>query len=195
MKINFSALKIARIISYLFIPPVMNLLTFLYLSGFSEGKTKITIILLSALFGVIIPIIFFIIMRRKGKIDDDDAKIKEQRSVPYLFGIFLIVIAIILSINFKLPEIIVVVWIAYLLNSVILLTVNKIWKMSAHALGTAIPVGVVLHFSIEMTCVFLLILLITSWSRLKLKVHTPAQVLAGALTGITVTFFTIYFLG
>ncbi len=195
MKINFSSSKIARIISYLFIPPVMNLLTFIYLSGFSEGKTKFTIILLSALFGVIIPIVFFVIMRRKGKIDDDDAVIKEQRSIPYLFGIFLILIAVLLSINFKLPQIIVTVWIAYLLNSVILLVVNGIWKMSAHAMGTAIPVGVTLHFSGAMLLVFTLIMLVTSWSRIKLNVHTPAQVFAGALTGITVTYLIIYFLG
>ncbi len=194
MKNNSTGKKVARIVSYLFIPPVMNLLTFLYLAGFSTGKTKSNIIFISALFGVIIPIIFFVIMRRKGKIDDDDAKIKEQRSIPYLFGIFLIVIAILFSIYLHLPEIIVVVWIAYLLNSVILLAVNGMWKMSAHAMGTAIPVGVALNFSYEMFFVFLFILLITSWSRLKLKVHTPAQVLAGALTGFTVTYLTIYFL-
>ncbi len=186
--------KLARIVSYLFIPPVMNFLTFLYLSFFQPEPVKLPVILISLAFGVLIPIVFFVIMRKKGKIDDNDAKIKEQRSVPYLFGIFLILIAIVLSVKLNLPTIILSVWIAYLLNSVILLLVNKFWKMSAHALGTAIPVGVALNFSLFASLFFIFILVITSISRIILKVHSPAQVFAGALTGILVTYLTIIFL-
>ncbi len=195
MKNNSVTRKIARIISYAFIPPVMNLLTFIYLSTFYTGTAKLWTITLSVIFGVLLPITFFIVMRKKGKIDDDDAKIKEQRSVPYLFGIFLIILAIFLSGHLNLPNAISVVWLAYLLNSVLLLIINKFWKMSAHALGAAIPFGVAINFSLTTSIIFFIILVFTSLSRLILKVHTPAQVLAGAFTGILVTYLTIYFLG
>lgn len=185
---NLQQNKLARIISYLFIPPLMNFFIFVFLAVYLqlEPKIKMAIILISFLFGLAVPIIYFVIMRSKGKIDDNDAQVKEQRTSPYLFGIFLTIIAILLSVYLVNNRIITIAWIAYLICSVILVIVNKSWKISAHAMGTAIPLGIILFYSNLLSLTLVIILILVGWSRIKLKMHNLNQVLAGSFLGVIV---------
>ena len=83
--------KIARIISDIFIPPTFNLLGFIYIAIFSEYylSQKLLIIASSLIFGVAMPIAFFVVLRKKKIVTDNDAVIKEQRTYPYLVSIVL----------------------------------------------------------------------------------------------------------
>jgi len=185
---SLKQIKIARIVSYLFIPPLMNFFLFISLAIYLqlEPKIKTVVILISFLFGLAIPIIYFVIMRSKGKIDDNDAQIKEQRKNPYLFGIFLTIVAILLSIYLVNNRIITVAWCAYLVCSIILVIVNKYWKISAHAMGAAIPLGIMLFYSNLLSLSLVMILFLVGWSRIKLKMHNLNQVLAGGFLGVIV---------
>ena len=185
--------QIAKIISYLFIPPVMNLFIFLLFSNKFENSEKGIIVFLSALiFGFILPIVTFIILRKKGKVIDNDATIKEERTVPYLYGIGFSVLAILLLYISKTSLHSFLLWEAYLINSVVLIIVNKYWKISAHAMGAAIPLGAAMFLNNMWISIFFIILLLVGWSRYKLKVHTLGQIIGGSFVGCVITYFLLY---
>ncbi len=184
--------RIAKILSYIFIPPVMNIAIFILLAFKLEEEGKQQYVILSAIiFGFLLPLATFIILRKKGKIVDDDATIKEERTVPYLFGISFSILAIIFLYYFEISELSVLLWISYFFNSIVLIAVNKYWKISAHAMGAAIPFSASTLFGGLYSLVFGIVLLLVSWARYKLKVHTVAQIIAGAFVGFIITFLLL----
>lgn len=183
---------IAKIISYLFIPPAMNIFIFLLYSNKFENKEKaITVILSALIFGFILPIVTFIILRKKGKVIDNDATIKEERTVPYLYGVGFTLFAILFLYLSKTSSQSIILWEAYLINSIVLIIVNKYWKISAHAMGAAIPLGAAMFLNNIWIAIFFIILLLVGWSRYKLKVHTLPQIIGGSFVGFAITYLLL----
>lgn len=185
---------IARYLSAVFVPPSFTFLIFLYIGckmsrNISEG---LIISGLGLLLGLIIPVVFFFYLMKKGKVGDTDATIKEERNIPYSFGIMLSACGMVLSLLFKLPEITAIMWGIYLINMFLLLVINKYWKISAHALGASIPLGFfVFLFNWTGLLYFPLVILI-GWSRIYLKKHDTFQVIAGSITGFSVSLLVLY---
>ena len=70
--------------------------------------------------------------------------------------------------------------------------INKYWKISAHAMGAAMPLGaLVLNFDIYLVISSAIILFLVGFSRIYLKVHTVLQVFVGTLVGFVVSFALI----
>lgn len=186
--------KIARIISTLFIPPTLTLLIFIYLAIILEPNLKIKLIIISAalIFGFILPILMFVYLRKQGMVKDDDATIKEERTIPFFISIIFCTFAftILLFVNTNL--IIISVWFCYILNTALLIIINKYWKISAHAIGVAAPMGVLTFVTgLSALPLTLLLVLIVGWSRIKLKVHTKPQVITGSLFGFILTYLQL----
>ena len=130
--------------------------------------------------------------RRRGKIVNDDATIKEERTLPYIYAIGFSTLGVILSSIFGLSEKIIMLWMVYLVNSILIININRFWKISAHAMGAAMPLGALIIVGSEtLFLVSFLILMLVSFSRLFLKVHTFIQVLAGAAAGFLVSFLLL----
>jgi membrane-associated phospholipid phosphatase len=181
--------KIAKIISYLFVPPVTNFLIFIFYSFYFEKNIQVWYsIFISFLLGLTIPIYTFLQFRKKGKILNDDATIKEERTIPYIYSIFFTLSGVIMSGFLHLDVKIIMLWMIYVITSIVIINVNRFWKISAHAMGAAIPLGA--SVIINEVHLFLIILLLVSWSRFYLKVHTITQILAGGVLG----FLTSYLL-
>ncbi len=187
---NKTILKTAKIISYVFVPPVLNFLIFILYSIHYEIGIKILYsISISFLFGFSIPIITFLNFRRKGKIINDDATIKEERTIPYIYGIIFTFFGVVLSGIFELNEAIIMLWMIYLICSIVIININRFWKISAHTMGAAIPLGAAFFFSY--VSVFLGIIILISWSRFYLKVHTFTQIFAGTFIGFTISYMLL----
>jgi hypothetical protein len=74
----------------------------------------------------------------------------------------------------------------YTFVTIILLFINKFWKVSVHSAGVTGPIfALIFVFGIIVLPLSLLILLV-SWSRIKLHKHTFRQTLVGALIPIAV---------
>jgi membrane-associated phospholipid phosphatase len=74
----------------------------------------------------------------------------------------------------------------YTFVTIILLFINKFWKVSVHSAGVTGPIfALIFVFGIIVLPLSLLILLV-SWSRIKLQKHTFRQTLVGALIPIAV---------
>jgi len=188
---NFT--KPAKYISYLFIPPVMNLFIFtVYSIEFEEYPNSLIAIAISFTLGLFMPVIVFLNFRRKGLLADNDATIKEERTLPYIYAIGFSLSGVLLSGIFKLNEKLIMLWMIYLVTSILIININKHWKISAHALGVAIALGALVNFSNStMLLITTVILFLVSFSRLYLKVHTFFQVIAGALVGFFVSYILL----
>ncbi len=183
----------AKTISTLFVPPSFTFLIFLYL-GLTlpvDLESSLQIILSGFILGLIFPILFFLFLMKKGKVGDADATIKEQRTIPYSFGIIISLFAILFTIWLRLDHLIIYMWIVYFLNMIALISINKYWKISAHALGAATPVGLLIFMHGFLGFLFLPLAAIVFWSRILLKKHTIGQVIAGGILGFLLSFGTL----
>lgn len=176
---------IAKYISYIFIPPAMNFLIFLVFSFEIENSGKSWLgLLISFLFGLLIPVITILKFKKDGVLSDYDATIKEERLVPYIFAIGYSLAGVIFSSLAGLNENLIMLWMVYVFVSIFIININHFWKISAHAMGAAAPIGALTileqnHYLI----IFMGIFILVAAARLILKVHTFGQVLLGGIIG------------
>jgi len=185
--------EIAKTISYLFIPPINLLITFIVLANqiYVDPELKIYTIIVALIFGFILPIAVFVYLRKKGKIINDDATIKDERMLPYVIGLGLAINALILSFVFELHPLIIALWFAYIIIQLVMIITNIYWKISAHLIGVGIPFATFLFLFQSDAIYLILIPIIVGWARLTLKVHTPMQVIFGFLLGVLPTYFIL----
>lgn len=188
--------KIARIISTIFVPPSIMLFIFFYFAfAFeSSAEKKIAVVAAVILFGFILPVIMFVYFRKRGQIVDIDASLKEERTVPFLIAVFFYLCGLIFLILAGINFITLSCWFCYISNTLIIILINKNWKISAHALGVSGPLGAITYALGPQGLLFVVLLLIVGWSRLHLKVHTIAQIIAGGITGFALTYFQMLLL-
>ncbi len=186
--------SLAKMISYLFIPQINLILSFYILSYHIYGcSPDLTFsMFVAALFGFILPVIFFIIMRFRGKIVDDDASNKKERTIPYFFGTVIIIFALFVSLFLKFHPLIIALWVSYLLISIMLLFINLLWKISAHSIGVAIPLSLFIFLFPWEYILFIPIVIAVSWSRLYQSLHSPLQVILGLLLGYWITSILLH---
>lgn len=186
---------LARYTSYIFVPPSFTFLIFSYLGFLSEPsyESKILVVIHSFVFGLILPIIFFVHLRKKGIVNDVDATIKEERIQPYMFGVFLCLTGALSSYLLNFDSIIYYLWLIYFFNTLILILINKYWKISAHAIGASTPMGVLIYLYGVFGVVYIPVVILIGWSRIYLKKHTKAQVFVGSIFGFLLTLAQLYF--
>ena len=182
--------KPSKYISYLFIPPVMNLFIFIIYSVKIENAPKSYYgIIISFLFGLLFPLIAIIEFRRRGVLSNNDATIKEERTLPYIYAIGFSLAGLSISSFISLDVNLIMLWMIYLINSILILNINRFWKISAHTMGASMPLGALMIIQdTSFILVSLIILILVAISRLYLKVHSFMQVLLGSIIGFTVSF-------
>jgi len=186
-------IKLAKIISYIFVPPVSLMIIFIIIANqiYIDTRLKFMTLVIAAMFGFILPVFVFLFLRKNGKIINDDATLKEERTVPFLIGIGLAIIALIFSYFHELHSLILGLWISYILIQIVVVLINLNWKISAHLVGIGIPYATFIFlFKTEFSYVLFIPILI-GWARLTLKVHTPLQIVAGFLLGTIPTYFIL----
>lgn len=185
--------KIARIISNVFVPPSFNIIVFTLFAFTLESdftKRMITIAV-SIIFGFIFNVLLFVLFRKKGKLVDLDASVREERTVPFLIAVLFYLIGFIILIFFNVNIVSIAFWFCYISNTLLIVLINKYWKISAHAMGAAGPTAAVFFVFPLLSIIFFLIVFLVGWSRIKLKCHNLSQVLTGVLLGFFSTLIQI----
>jgi membrane-associated phospholipid phosphatase len=186
--------NITRIISTLFVPPSFTIIVFtLFAFTLETESLKIVItILVAFLFGFTAQIILFVVLRRRGKIVDLDASVKEERTTPFLISVGFYLIGLVILIIFHVNIISIAFWFCYISNTLVTILINKHWKISAHAMGAAGPLAALTYVFGPISLLFAIIVFLVGWSRIQLKVHNLAQVMAGVLLAVVSTYLQIY---
>lgn len=188
--------RLAKIISVLFVPPSFTLLVFTYFAFTLETEIikRIILISITLTFGFLFHIILFFYLRKKGKIADSEASIKEERTFPFLVSIIFYTIGFIILLLTDISIVSIAFWFCYISNTFLIMIINKSWKISAHMMGAAGPLAALI-FAIGFNAFYFIpLILIIAWARLYLKLHSVPQIIAGALTGFISTYLQMYFI-
>lgn len=188
------SIKLARIISTIFVPPSFTLIFFLSFSFSLEltYQKSLVMILVALIFGFVAPIVLFLFLRNKGKLVDIDASVKEERTVPFLIAELFYLAGLFILIFYKINIISIAFWFCYISNTLIIVFINKYWKISVHAMGAAGPAAAIIFIFGWIGLLMFAVVAIVGWSRVKLKCHSISQVFAGALFGFVSTYLQIY---
>jgi membrane-associated phospholipid phosphatase len=180
--------RIARLISNIFNPFLVSFFTIVLLvwhttTSPASAFTWATIALVLS----VIPVFFFIVYQvRRKKLDSFFPEGQGQRKTIYVLASVLAAIGCGVMWYFNAPELLTVSFIAGLAAVVIFMVINVFWKISLHtAFISGAAAVLTLVFGVQVAWVFVLLPLV-GWSRLELKLHTPAQVAAGAVLAATI---------
>lgn len=146
--------------------------------------------LLGCLFAAVIPLVFINYGIRRGRWADRHVGPRQQRIIVMVFIIGSVTTGIALMAFLGSPRTMIALITAMLTTLAALLAVTPAWKISVHA---AVSSGSVAMLAMTYGPWLLLaypLVAVVGWSRVELKDHTLAQVLAGTAVGAAVAATT-----
>ncbi len=188
--------RFARLFSTLLVPPSFTIIIFtiLALTFENESLKKIITILTAFIFGFSAQIILFVIFRKRGKIIDLDASVKEERTTPFLISVGFYLAGLIILLIFRVHIFSIAFWFCYISNTLVIISINRYWKISVHSMGASGSLAVATYVFGFSALIFSFIVFLVGWSRIQLKVHNLLQVVAGILLGFISTYVQMYFI-
>jgi hypothetical protein len=180
--------KLANIVSAVMNAPLITLLTFVPLV-LKFGSGDITqILIITSLFGCVLPLIMVVFMLKRGVITDFYATDRMERFIPFAATITSYTFGALALSAIKAPVPITALMACYIVNGIVLLAITLKWKISIHASGIVSPVTALVYL-LGSRLVFLFLLIIpVAWARVELNAHDKKQVTAGAIISTILTW-------
>lgn len=197
--------SIAHVISTVFQPLLMPtygvMLLFVYTYfGVMYTNQFWLIITPIFLFSFLIPAILIFMLFRLGVISDLSLKKRKQRFFPYLITLVSYTAMMIFYYRMQMPKWFLMMIAASIAIMIIAILITLVWKISAHMFGIGGLIGGAMSVSyfVERSnpfYMFMGLFILAGFigtSRLILKRHTLAQVVAGFLLGFIVSFIFVW---
>jgi membrane-associated phospholipid phosphatase len=180
----------AERVSYLLEPKNWIIATTLAVGWHADGLDGLGWGAVAALFAGVVPMVFISRGVRHGRWDDRYVGAKRPRLIVLAFIIASVAVGLTLLVGLGAPGEL-TGYIGCMLPSVaVLAAITTLWKISIHCAVAAGSVTILaLLFGPGLAPAYLLVAL-TAWSRVVLKDHTPAQVIAGSVLGVAAAFVT-----
>lgn len=163
-------------------------------SSFTRGTLIGWLILLGVL--TILGIFIGVIAWARGMVLDADLlaapMILIDRSRILLVYLSLILMLLIVTFRMGQPEPLHALLVTLLILGFLVVLITIFWKISLHMLGSAMVVTALLAILGTGWWWISLLIPLIAWARLKLKRHTPLQLMAGLLLGFSVTAVVLY---
>ncbi|WFE63243.1 MULTISPECIES: phosphatase PAP2 family protein [Micromonospora] len=139
--------------------------------------------LLATVFAAGVPCAYILGGVRRGRLTDRHIGRREQRRVPLLLGLASAAAGLALLVLLGAPRALLALVTAGVVGLVVAVSVSHWWKMSIHAaVAAGTLVVLMLTFGPRLLPAVPLLGLV-GWSRVRLRDHTVAQVVVGALVG------------
>jgi membrane-associated phospholipid phosphatase len=135
----------------------------------------------------IMPVMYIALMVRRGKITDIHMKVRSQRFRPFLVSILCTTIAWWTLRFMGAPSVVPLFALFSLVQMVMMALITLVWQISMHAMsiaGAAVALGFLFGGTAALAAAPFVILV--GAARLRLKRHTPAQVLVGTVLGVII---------
>lgn len=176
--------RAARWLTETFQPPVVVsiqlLISPLVQPGFPETMVYGA---LAALFVCVVPLILLLVLVRLGKVTDHHVSDRKQRAPVLLMALGSILAGLLVLEALNAPPSVVAMVLAVVGGVVVLAAVSPFWKMSGHAAAIACSAVIAVLMLGAAWVPLLLLVPAVGWSRVVLRAHTVAQVVAGSLFG------------
>ena len=138
----------------------------------------------------LLPVIISYLLVKKGWIKSLEMQKREERLMPYITNILLLLLTAFLIYQFKLPRVFFLLSLGAATAVAIAVIINIKWKISIHMIGIGGLIGTFFGLStfllVDLRMIIILFLLISGLlgvARLTLGAHNPAQIYAGFLAG------------
>lgn len=138
---------------------------------------------LAALFVCVLPLILLLVLVRLGKVTDHHVSDRKQRAPVLLMALGSILAGLLVLEAAGAPRSVVAMVLAVVGGVVVLAAVSPFWKMSGHAAAISCSAVIAVLMLGPAWAPLLLLVPAVGWSRVVLRAHTVAQVVAGSLFG------------
>ena len=139
-------------------------------------------------FGIIIPLMMMYELSKHGIISDFYVQQKNERTKPFAGAIASYLLGSLTLFWMNAPTMITAFMLCYAGNTAIIMLITLRWKISVHTAGIAGPAtGLIYGIGLWAAALFALLVPV-GWARMRLKAHTPLQLLAGMLVTIVATW-------
>jgi len=138
---------------------------------------------LAALFVCVLPLLLLLVLVRQGKVTDHHVSDRRQRAPVLLMALASILAGLLVLTAAGAPRSVVAMVLAVVAGVVVLAGISPFWKISGHAaaVSSAAVIGVLMLGPAWLP--LLLLIPAVGWSRVVLRAHSAAQVIAGSLFG------------
>ena len=185
-----SADRIAEIISYVF-HPLLVVIPTLVIAMVRLGSTLGQAIFWTVLSIVIVNLPMALLLLwgvRSGKYTDASVSVREQRTSIYAVGGTCLVILLAVLIIGKAPVVIIACLISAVIATALGYWVNRYTKLSLHSAALAGCTAVLLWTAPLIGVIMAVFALLVGWARIRLKHHTPVQILIGWMVSMICVF-------
>nr|WP_307433559.1 phosphatase PAP2 family protein [Pseudarthrobacter defluvii] len=138
---------------------------------------------LAALFVCVLPLVVLLVLVRLGKVTDHHVSDRKQRAPVLLMALGCIAVGLLVLNAVDTPPSVVAMVLAVVGGVAVLAAVSPFWKMSGHAAAMSCAAVVYVLMLGPAWAPLLLLAPAVSWSRVVLRAHSLAQVVAGSLFG------------
>jgi membrane-associated phospholipid phosphatase len=135
------------------------------------------------LFVCVVPLLLLLVLVRLGKVTDHHVSDRKQRAPVLLMALGSIVAGLLVLEAVGTPESVIAMVLAVVGGVVVLAGVSPFWKISGHAAAISSSAVIAVLMLGPAWLPLLLLIPPVAWSRVVLRAHTMAQVVAGALFG------------
>lgn len=179
--------RLARAASEVLAPPILAPLL-LVIAALAPGVTGRTVLaaVVAVLFTIVAPMAVIVVLARRGRLSGHYVPERTERTPVYLGTLVSGGVGMVLLVMLRAPGTLYVVMGGIATGLVAVLLVTLWWKISAH---TAVAASVSVTLAGWLGGAWWLMLavpLMVAWSRVRMRVHTLGQVLAGGVLGVTV---------
>ena len=181
--------RIAVTISVLFSPfllPIASILLIVWLSvaTMQQGLLWMVIVIL---FASVLPMLFILILFRRGQLSDLRLTVREQRAKPLMFSLVSALVGSGVLHIVNAPREIIWLCIACVINGIVLTLITQVWKISFHSgVAAGCMTGLATLISSQLVCLFILLPFI-AWARVRRKRHTYLQTIIAAPIAVAST--------
>lgn len=181
--------RVARHVSNILSPATISV-PMILLVAFYRASSVLSALMYAAItlfFLSIGPFSYILIGVRLGKLSDVDVSKRSERVGPFIFGLISVCLGWFALVLVHAPAPLISTVIVTALSGLIMMLITLRWKISLHSssLGAAATI-LTIFYGAMMLPVFALLVLV-SWSRVVLRRHTVAQVIAGSLLSVVLT--------
>lgn len=196
--------KILPLFSYIFHPvfiPVYATLFYLFSNNsFFINQEKYFVLLQVLIITVLVPLLFFILLRATGKISSMMAPLLSERKIPLVIQSFLLILLVRKSITIeRYPELHFFLLGALLSTLIAMMLLFVRTKASLHMMGisalTVFVFGLSLHFQTQNIFAITFLTLMNGFvasSRLMMKAHTFKELIIGLFLGTIPQILLLY---
>ena len=138
---------------------------------------------LAALFVCVVPLMLLLVLVRLGKVTDHHVSERKQRAPVLLMALGSIAAGLLVLEAVGAPGSVIAMVLAVVGGVVVLAGISPFWKISGHAAAISSSAVIAVLMLGPAWLPLLLLIPAVAWSRVVLRAHTRAQVVAGALFG------------